>query len=210
MVGKWKVWISGPVLLRFPVNFATTPPTALFDVYAEMCWQHTSPFGMSSAVRNSTSSVCRIVTTHAREGPRRYSIYSQDQACDISYQLPHMMVAWPIMSDTGNEPTPAQKTVALGGHPFWMSKVQQGDFYTLDALPNISPIKVWMRILNSFADAAFSIQTRLALGPFLIMSIQIRGELRMDFSAPGVPMATPLIFRDSLTVLSSLRMWTRL
>ena len=74
LVGKWHVWISGPLLLRFPVNVATTPPTALFDVYGEMSWQHSSPFGMSSTIRKSTSSIGRIITTHARDGPRRYSI----------------------------------------------------------------------------------------------------------------------------------------
>ena len=121
LVGKWHVWISGPLLLRFPVNVASTPPTAIFDVYGEMGRHHTSPFGMSSAIRNSTSSIGRIITTHARDDPRRYSIYSQVQSCDLSYQLPHMLADWPIANDTGTEPTPAQKKVALGGHPFWLS-----------------------------------------------------------------------------------------
>ena len=155
-VGKWKVWISGPVLWRFPINIASTQPTTLSHVYDDMGWEHSSPFGMSSAIRNSSSSVGRIITTHARDDPRRYSIYSQVQACDLSYQLPHMMVAWPIIDGTGTEPTPTQKIVALGGHPFWMSKSHQDDFYTLDALSNISSIKVRMRVINSFADAAFA------------------------------------------------------
>ena len=156
LVGKWHVWISGPWLLRFPVNVAATPPVTLFDIYEEMDWRHSSPFGMSSTIRHSTTSVGRIVTTHARDGPRRYSIYSQVQPCDLSYQLPHMLVGWPIVSGTGSEPTPAQQTVALGGHPFWLSKVNQDDFYTLGALSNVSSVKVWMRVLNSFADAAFT------------------------------------------------------
>ena len=118
--------------------------------------QHSTPFGMSSTIRNSSSSIGRIITTHARGDPRRYSIYSQVQACDLSYHLPHMMVAWPIIDDTGTEPAPAQKMVALGGHPFWLGKVHQGDFYALDALSNISATKVWMWVLNSFADAAFA------------------------------------------------------
>ena len=83
-------------------------------------------------------------------------LYSQVQSCDRSYQLPHMLVAWPIVNDIGPEPTPAQKTVAVGGHPFWLSQVNQDDFYTIGALSNVSPIKVRMWILNSFSDAAFS------------------------------------------------------
>ena len=37
-----------------------------------------------------------------------------------------------------------------------MSKSQQDDFYTIDALSHISSIKVWMWIMNAFADAAYS------------------------------------------------------
>ena len=155
-VGKWKVWASGHITLRFSSNAASTPPVTLSDIYEEMGWHHRTPFGISSTIRNSSSSVGRIITTHSRDGPRRYSIHSQVQACDLSYQLPHMLVAWPVVDGTGVEPTPAQKVVASGGHHFWLSKSQQDDFYTLDAFSLISSSKVWMWVLNAFANAAHS------------------------------------------------------
>ena len=156
LIGKWNVWIAGPLILRFPVNVASTPPVTLFDIYEEMSWYHLSPFAMSSTIRNSRSPVGKIVTTHSRDGPRRYSIYSQVQLRGLSYQLPHMLVSWPIVDGTGSEPSPAQKITALGGHSFWLNKTEQDDFYTLGALSNSSPAKVWMWIINSLADGAFS------------------------------------------------------
>ena len=179
MVGKWHVWIFVPVLLRFPVNVADTPPTTLFDIYEEMGWRHASPFGMSSTIRSSTSSVGRIITTHARGGQRRYSIYSHLQACGRAYQLPHMSAAWPIVSDTGREPTPAQKTVAPCGHPFWLSKVQQGDF---------TPSKLCRKYVHLKCGCGFVIlslvmhfQTHLANGLCLHTSMQIYKWLGIVF-----------------------------
>ena len=49
----------------------------------------------------------------------------------------------------------AKKIAALGRHPFWLNKSDQGDFYAIGALSNSNPAKVWIRIINSSADAAF-------------------------------------------------------
>ena len=84
LIGKWNVRMSGPVLLRFPVNVATTPHATLSDVYGEMGRRRLSPFAMSNTISNSSSPVGKIITTHAHDGPRRYSIRSQVQFCDLS------------------------------------------------------------------------------------------------------------------------------
>ena len=113
-------------------------------------------FAMSSTIRNSGSSVGKIITTHDRDGHRWYSIYIQVQLRDLSYQLPNMLVSWPIVDGAGSEPTHAKKITDLRCHSFWLNKTEQGDFYTLDALSNSSPAKVWMWIINSLGDAALA------------------------------------------------------
>ena len=83
--------------IHFPSKIASTPPVALCYIYEEMGWHRRTLFGMASTIRNSSSSAGRIITTHSRDGARRYPIHSQVQTCDLPYRLPHMLVAWPVI-----------------------------------------------------------------------------------------------------------------
>ena len=67
-----------------------------------------------------------------------------------------MLASWPVLGVIGDGPTPAQKISSLGDHSFCLNILARDDFYTLYALSKSPPSEVWMLVVNSMADAAFT------------------------------------------------------
>ena len=148
IAGLWNIWICGPFDLTFPEDGASTPPRTLQDVYDSMGWEFRSSTRSVLHFKPANDSLGKIITSHAFDGIRRYSIYSQLQLCDLG------IIHWPLIYEIGAEPTFAQKIVALGGHPFWLNKSLQNDAYTADALVKCCPPNLWIYIFNALAVAA--------------------------------------------------------
>ena len=146
--GVWNLWICGPFELTFPDDAASTPPRTLQDVYDSTGWEFRTSSRSVLHFKSANDSLGKIITLHAFDGIRRYSIYSQVQLSDIG------TFRWPLIHDVGSEPTFAQKIAALGGHPFWLGKSLQNDSYSSDALAKCRPPNLWVYIFDALALAA--------------------------------------------------------
>ena len=116
LVGLWNIWISGPFDLAFPVDVASTPPQTLQDVYDAMGWEFRSSARSVIHFDSANDSLGEIITSHAFDGVRRYSIYSQVQPCDLVGI--NNFARWPLIYDIGSEPTFARKNRSSGRSPF--------------------------------------------------------------------------------------------
>ena len=105
-----------------------------------MGWEFQSSPRIVLNFKNSHDSRGEIITAHAFDGVRRYSMYSQVQPCDFKVAL-LLNAECPIVDGE-------RLIVALGGHPFWMNKHSQGDTYTLGASASCDPTRVWMYLFN--------------------------------------------------------------
>ena len=87
--------------------------------------------------RNAHSSVGKIIAVRARDGLKRYAIYTHVQPCDLAYRLPQMLFRLPIVDVVGAEPTHARNISALGGHQWRINKSVQVDTYTIGAFQTL-------------------------------------------------------------------------
>ena len=172
LVGTWNVWISGPVDLTFPGDVASTPPQTLQDVYDVMGWEF-RPSNRSVLHFNSANdSLGEIIASHAFDGIRRYSIYSQVQPCDLTGI--NSFVRWSLVRDIGSVPTFAQKIVALGGRPFWLNKYLQYDSYSADVLGKCCPSHLWIYVFNALGPSLWLLlNPDLMSGLYKLMFMQI-------------------------------------
>ena len=93
-----------------------------------------------------------IIASHAFDGVRRYSNYSQLQPSDQAVRP--ISVHWPLGRGIGTEPTFAQKIVSLRGHPFWLNISPQDDSYDADDLAKCRPSHLWIYVFNALGVAA--------------------------------------------------------
>ena len=98
---------------------------------------------------SANDSLGKIIASHAFDGIRRYSIYSQVQPCDLVGI--NNFARRPLIYDIGSEPTFAQKIAALVGRPFWFNKSLQNDSYSADALAKCCPSHLWIYVFNALA-----------------------------------------------------------